>query len=69
MPPYDQTAQAIDEEVKRIVADCQARVEDILTRRRPALDALAKALMEKEVLNGEELDRLISGPGFAPAAV
>jgi cell division protease FtsH len=57
----DQTAQLIDEEVKRLMAECEERARKILTDNRPALDALAAALIEKEVLNGEEIDRLVRG--------
>jgi cell division protease FtsH len=66
----DQTAQAIDEEVKRIMSECQARVMTVLTEGRAALDGLAKALMEREVLNGDEITAVIEGrplPPFEPA--
>lgn len=57
----DQTAQAIDEEVKRIIAECLERVRGLLTENRTKLENLASALMEKEVLNGEEITRIIKG--------
>jgi cell division protease FtsH len=63
----DQTAQAIDEEVKKIIADCQTRVQKILTDNRAKLEALAKALVEKEVLDGEEINRLVMGEAASPA--
>jgi cell division protease FtsH len=63
----DQTAQAIDEEVKRLIAESQQRVRTILTEKRDALEALAKTLMEKEVLNGEEIAALVTGGTFPPA--
>ena len=63
----DQTAQAIDEEVKRLIAEAQTRVRALLTEHRAALEALAKGLMEKEVLNGEEIAVLIAG-GTLPTA-
>jgi cell division protease FtsH len=60
--PYsDQTAQAIDEEVKSIIAGCQARVKKILEDNRGKLEALAKALVEREVLNGEEINQIVRG--------
>jgi cell division protease FtsH len=60
--PYsDQTAQAIDEEVKSIIASCQARVKKILEDNRGKLEALAKALVEREVLNGEEINQIVRG--------
>jgi cell division protease FtsH len=60
--PYsDQTAQAIDEEVKRIIAECQDKVTGLLRANRPKLENLAKALVEKEVLNREEINRIVAG--------
>jgi cell division protease FtsH len=57
----DQTAQVIDEEVKRLIADSQERVKKILVENRSALETLAKTLVEKEVLNGEEITALVEG--------
>ncbi|MBK8871107.1 MAG: ATP-dependent zinc metalloprotease FtsH [Elusimicrobia bacterium] len=59
----DQTAQIIDEEVKRLIAEAQERVKKILTDHRAALDTLAKRLIEKEVLNGEEINAIVDGGG------
>ncbi|HOW27092.1 MAG TPA: ATP-dependent zinc metalloprotease FtsH [Elusimicrobiota bacterium] len=57
----DQTAQAIDEEVKSIVASCQSKVKDILTQNRSKLEMLAKTLVEKENLDGDDIDRIAKG--------
>ncbi|MBL0349004.1 MAG: ATP-dependent zinc metalloprotease FtsH [Elusimicrobia bacterium] len=57
----DQTAQVIDEEVKRLIADSQERVKKILVENRGVLESLAKTLVEKEVLNGEEISALVEG--------
>ncbi|MBI4395813.1 MAG: cell division protein FtsH, partial [Elusimicrobia bacterium] len=60
--PYsDQTAQAIDEEIKRIIAESQETVRNILSDNRPKLEALAKSLVEKEVLDGEAINRIVRG--------
>ncbi len=64
----DQTAQVIDEEVKRLIAESQERVKKVLVDSRAALESLAKALMEKEVLNGEEITALIEGRPLPPPA-
>ncbi len=64
----DQTAQIIDEEVKRLIAEAQERVKAILTEHRPTLEALAKKLVEKEVLNGEEINALVEGRPLVPPA-
>lgn len=66
-PFSDQTAQAIDEEVKRIIGECQTKVRGLLQDRRVALDALAAALIEKEVLDSEEIKRIVNGEPLPPA--
>jgi cell division protease FtsH len=57
----EQTAQMIDEEVKRIVGECKEKVKKLLSDNRGKLDALAKALVEKEVLSSDEITRIIKG--------
>ncbi len=52
-------AEKIDLEVQHLVATCRARCEDILTRNRDVLLALADLLMEEETVSGDELDTLI----------
>ena len=59
--PYsEETAREIDIEVKRIVDETEARVRNILTQGNGHLTAIAKRLLEKEVLEGEELRRLLA---------
>ena len=55
----EKTACAIDSEVGTIIDEATEQVRTILRRHRPALDAIARVLMEKEVLDGEELRKLI----------
>jgi cell division protease FtsH len=58
--PYsEETAREIDEEVKRIVDETEARARDILTKRGGDLKAIAGRLLDKEVLEGEELHALL----------
>jgi cell division protease FtsH len=56
----EQTAQAIDAEVTELVEEAHQRAQEILTHRRPTLEALATRLEEKEVISGEEVDEVIS---------
>jgi cell division protease FtsH len=51
----EQTAQLIDTEVKILVEDSHDRTRSILQKLRPALDAVALLLQEKEVMSGEEI--------------
>jgi cell division protease FtsH len=66
----EQTAREIDEEVRRIVDDSIEKVRRLLETRRPALEALAKALIDREVIDGEEMRRIIEetspGPWIVP---
>ena len=55
----EETAQAIDEEVKKIVEGTYERVRTILQDQRNMLDQLAKLLLEKEVVEGDELRDLL----------
>jgi len=57
----EQTAIEIDREVKRIVMDCYKRAREIISHNREALTNLAEALLEYEVLDGEEIDMVIEG--------
>ena len=65
----ERTAREIDEEVKRIIDDAIERVRNILEVRRPALDALAARLIEKEVIDAEELKEIIEQNSPSPMLV
>jgi cell division protease FtsH len=55
----ERTAQTIDIEVNRIVEQAHARARHIARQHLPTLMALAAALLEREVLEGEELRQLL----------
>lgn len=55
----EKTAVEIDEEVKRIVMESYAAAKNLLLTNRDLLDALAKTLLEKETMDGPEIDLLI----------
>ena len=55
----EQTLREIDLEVKRIVDHSAQTVHEILTRRREALEHMAKELVEKEVMDAEQIHRII----------
>jgi cell division protease FtsH len=56
----DETAKKIDEEIKRIIDTQYARAKKIIQEKKAILEELAKLLMEKEVLTGEEIKEFIS---------
>ena len=55
----EKKAAEIDKEVEEILAKAHGRVRELLTAQKPLLEKLAALLLEKEVLEGEELRRLI----------
>ena len=59
--PYsEETAQAIDHEVRRIVSGAHDEARRILTERRELLEQLTRRLLEKEVMDGEELRAMMA---------
>jgi cell division protease FtsH len=66
--PYAQrTAEQIDAEVKRILDEAHAVARRTLVKRRPALERLTRRLLEREVIEGEELRELLGGRAPAEA--
>lgn len=55
----ENTAKLIDEEVQMIVSKMEKKAEDTLRKHRTELDALAKALIENETMEREEIDWLL----------
>jgi cell division protease FtsH len=74
-PFSEDTAQQIDEEVKRIMTDAHEQARGVLRDRQPVLDTLATRLLEKEVIEGEELRAIMgevpakSGNGTVPPEI
>ena len=60
----DETARAMDKEVKRIIIEVKERTTELLTADREILDRVADALLENEVVSREELRELM---GEAPS--
>ena len=58
----EDTARLIDAEVKRLVTSAEATARRILEERRPSLDQLAERLLEKEVIEGDELRTMLGPP-------
>ena len=63
--PYSEaTSQVIDEEVRTIIENAYIRTKELLTERRHELEVVAKELLEKEVLQQEDLTRLVGKRPF-----
>jgi cell division protease FtsH len=64
----EETAREIDQEVARIIQETYARVRDLLIKRRDDLERLARRLLDKEMVEGEELRVLLGvSPATSPA--
>jgi cell division protease FtsH len=59
-PHSEATAQKIDDEVKQIMTDAHNRARLVLEERRTSLDDIAARLLEKEVIDGEELRAILT---------
>jgi len=55
----EETEATIDQEVAKLVADAYAVCKNTLASNRPLLDAVVDELLEKETIEGSELDRLV----------
>jgi cell division protease FtsH len=59
----EETAREIDNEIKRIIEDAYQSVRQVLSEKEPLLQKVAGILLEKEVLEGEELRALVRDYG------
>jgi cell division protease FtsH len=57
----NETAQAIDKEIRRIVEEGYTRAKHLLDEHRGELEKLALALLEYETLSGDEIKKVIAG--------
>lgn len=62
----ESTAQIIDNEVRKILLDAYQKAENLLKEKEELLHKTAKILLERETLEGEELDMLIRGEELPP---
>jgi cell division protease FtsH len=57
----NETAQAIDKEIRKVVEDGYERAKHLLDAHRSELESLAQALLEYETLSGDEIKKVIAG--------
>jgi len=62
----EQTARAIDDEVRRIIDEQRERVAEILSHRRQVLVRAAQLLLAKETISGQELRDLMTAQEAEP---
>ncbi|HRI42720.1 MAG TPA: ATP-dependent zinc metalloprotease FtsH [Fimbriimonadaceae bacterium] len=62
----EDVAKLIDDEVHNIVSSCRDRTKKILLENRDKLDAMVKALLERETLNREDFLLVLGGKALPP---
>jgi cell division protease FtsH len=62
----EETAQAIDHEVSRLVNDAYEKAQKILKENREVLENMAQALLDRETLDGKDVEALINGEPLPP---
>jgi cell division protease FtsH len=62
----EDTARVVDSEVSHILRRQEERAIELLSRHRGGLDAVARGLLERETLDGEEVGRLVDTASGGP---
>ncbi len=57
----EETAKTIDEEVKKLIDSLYEETRKLLEANKDRVEALAKALMQYETLDGNDVDRIMRG--------
>lgn len=63
----EKTAQEIDDEIRAIVMRGMERAETILTENIEVLHKLSEELLEREILDAEEINKIMNGEELPPA--
>ncbi|MCG8604877.1 ATP-dependent zinc metalloprotease FtsH [bacterium] len=62
----EKTAQLIDQEVKQIIENAAEWADDVVKENIEQLHGLANALLEREILDGDEIDKIMNGEKLEP---
>lgn len=62
----EEVSKQIDEEVSRMMHEARIKAEDIITKHRPLLDAVAKRLVDVETIEREEYEKILVAHGVIP---
>ncbi|MEO2067963.1 MAG: ATP-dependent zinc metalloprotease FtsH [Desulfurobacteriaceae bacterium] len=57
----EEMKRLVDKEVKRIIKEAYERTKELISKNMDKLENLAKALLERETLTGEEIDKAMRG--------
>jgi len=63
-----QTAQTVDAEISKVIREAYQRATDVLTENLDLLHSVAAALLERETLSGDEVQKLARGETLPPRA-
>lgn len=67
--PYSEdTAKVIDEEVSKIIEKAYERAKDLLMKHKEKLDALAKKLLDKEVIFKDDLEEILGARAWGDSS-
>jgi cell division protease FtsH len=55
----EETARLIDEEISKILKSCYDKTKELLQAEKEKLDRMVELLLQKEVLEGEELEKIL----------
>ncbi|MBV1874354.1 MAG: ATP-dependent zinc metalloprotease FtsH [Gammaproteobacteria bacterium] len=61
-----ETAQQIDKEVRKITDECYQRAKEILVENRDKLESMAKALIQYETIDHNQIDQIMDGKEPSP---
>ncbi len=64
----EDTQRVIDEEVSRMLTEAESRATSLLQDHRAALDAVVELLLERETIDGDDVDAALGRPPRAPRA-
>ncbi len=53
-------AWLMDQEIQRIIIEAESKAEDILSKKKSTLDSIAEALLKNEVIDREDIERIIN---------
>jgi len=62
----EKTAELIDDEITQIVTNAEKKALSLVRKHVDKLHALAKALLEREILDGSEIDKVLKGEVLGP---
>ncbi|HEY0351859.1 MAG TPA: AAA family ATPase, partial [Gemmatimonadales bacterium] len=65
----ERTAQMVDDEVKRLIDEAYSRASLILSENRELLDRIAQALLDRETIDRDDLDRLVKNQPLPPRSL